>query len=173
MRRGSGTDTTARMMMIRTRRNLGIDMTEVAKRGGSGAKTHQYALGRSRDGYTVLALTQTHLYTIARGKSPLKIDDMVGAYSFCSSVFDVWVMLVSGVVGFLMLRHGFGPAPLVMGLILGRLVEDSLSQSMIMFDNDWLRFFESPIVVDVLHRDHGRSRLAFARPSGPAVPRRT
>ena len=72
---------------------------------------------------------------------------MVGSYSFASSVFDVWVMLLSGVAGFIMNRHGFGPAPLVMGLILGKLVEDSLSQSMIMFDNNWLRFFESPIVV--------------------------
>ena len=72
---------------------------------------------------------------------------MIGAYSFSSSVFDVWVMLVSGIVGFLMLRHGFGPAPLVMGLILGQLVEESLSQSMIMFDNNWFQFFESPIVV--------------------------
>ncbi|MCH7635884.1 MAG: tripartite tricarboxylate transporter permease, partial [Proteobacteria bacterium] len=72
---------------------------------------------------------------------------MIGAYSFSSSLFDVWVMLVSGIVGFLMLRHGFGPAPLVMGLILGQLVEESLSQSMIMFDNNWFQFFESPIVV--------------------------
>ena len=75
---GGGTDTTARMMMIRTRRILGVDMTVVSKRGGSGASAHQYAMGRPRDGYTVLALTQSHLYTIARGKSPLKIDDIVG-----------------------------------------------------------------------------------------------
>ena len=71
---------------------------------------------------------------------------MVGAYSFASSIFDIWVMLVAGMVGFLMKRHGFAPAPLVMGLILGKLVEESLSQSMIMFDNNWFRFFESPIV---------------------------
>ena len=71
---------------------------------------------------------------------------MIGAYSFAASIFDIWVMLVSGVVGFLMRRHGFGPAPLVMGLILGKLVEESLSQSMIMFDNNWFMFFESPIV---------------------------
>ena len=71
---------------------------------------------------------------------------MIGAYSFAASIFDIWVMLISGIVGFLMLRHGFGPAPLVMGLILGKLVEESLSQSMIMFDNNWFKFFESPIV---------------------------
>ncbi|MEE8333544.1 MAG: tripartite tricarboxylate transporter substrate binding protein [Alphaproteobacteria bacterium] len=75
---GGGTDTTARMMMIRSRRTLGVDMSVVAKRGGSGASAHQYALGKERDGYTVLALTQSHLYTIARGKSPLTIDDVVG-----------------------------------------------------------------------------------------------
>ena len=75
---GGGTDTTARMMMIRTRRILGVDMVVTSQRGGSGAKAHQYALGKDRDGYTVLALTQSHLYTIARGKSPLSIDDVVG-----------------------------------------------------------------------------------------------
>jgi putative tricarboxylic transport membrane protein len=70
---------------------------------------------------------------------------MIGAYSFSSSISDVWVMLTAGLIGFVMQRHGFGPAPLVMGLILGKLVEESLSQSMILFDNNWLRFFESPI----------------------------
>lgn len=75
---GGGTDTTARMMMIRSRRYLDTDMSVVAQRGGSGAQAHQFALKQPRDGYTVLALTQTHLYTIARGKSPLSIDDVVG-----------------------------------------------------------------------------------------------
>jgi putative tricarboxylic transport membrane protein len=75
---GGGTDTTARMMMIRSRRNLKVDMAVVAKRGGSGAAAHAYAMSKPRDGYTLIALTQTHLYTIARGKSKLKIDDLVG-----------------------------------------------------------------------------------------------
>lgn len=75
---GGGTDTTARMMMIRTRRELDTDMFVTAKRGGAGAEAHQYAMSKEKDGHTVLALTQTHLYTIARGKSPLTIDDVVG-----------------------------------------------------------------------------------------------
>ena len=76
---GGGTDTTARMVTIRTRRNL--DMTDiqiVAKRGGSGAKAQNYVLSRPADGYTIMALTQSHLYTMARGKSKMKIDDIVG-----------------------------------------------------------------------------------------------
>ena len=72
---------------------------------------------------------------------------LVGSYTYGSSLLDVWIMLIAGVIGFLMARHGFGAAPLVMGLILGGLVEESLSQSMIMFDNNWFAFFDSPIVV--------------------------
>ena len=75
---GGGTDVTAQMMMIRSRRELGTDMQVVPRRGGAGAAAHKYAMERPRDGYTILALTQTHLYTIARGQSPLKIDDVVG-----------------------------------------------------------------------------------------------
>ncbi len=75
---GGGTDTTARMMMIRSRRNLETDMYVVSKRGGSGAAAQEYVLSRPADGYTIMALTQTHLYTIAQGKSPMKIDDIIG-----------------------------------------------------------------------------------------------
>ncbi len=75
---GGGTDTTARMMMIRSRRNLDTDMVVVAKRGGGGAAAQAYVNGKPSDGYTLMALTQTHLYTIARGKGGMEIDDMVG-----------------------------------------------------------------------------------------------
>jgi putative tricarboxylic transport membrane protein len=72
---------------------------------------------------------------------------MIGSYANGASMFDVWLMLLSGILGFVMLRHGFGLAPLVMGLILGPLVEESFSQSMIMYDNEFIRLFDSPIVV--------------------------
>ena len=72
---------------------------------------------------------------------------MIGSYANGASMFDVWLMLLSGILGFVMLRHGFGLAPLVMGLILGPLVEESFSQSMIMYDNEFMRLFDSPIVI--------------------------
>ena len=85
---GGGTDTTARMMMIRARRylakdikklkNSGASMIVVYKRGGAGRKAHEYLLSRPADGHTLMALTQTHFYTIARGKTPLKADDLQG-----------------------------------------------------------------------------------------------
>lgn len=75
---GGGTDTTARMMSVRTRRNLKADIQVVGKRGGSGAKAQNYTLTRPKDGCTIMALTESHLYTMARGKSNMKINDLVG-----------------------------------------------------------------------------------------------
>ncbi len=85
---GGGTDTTARMMMIRARRYLKkaagkklsgkVDMVVTYQRGGGGEKAHRYFKAQPADGYTIIALTQTHLYTIARGNSPITIDDIVG-----------------------------------------------------------------------------------------------
>ncbi len=71
----------------------------------------------------------------------------IGAYSVASSFFDVWLMAGAGLLGYLMLRHGFGPAPLIMGLILGKMIEESFSQSMIVYDNEWWRLSERPIAL--------------------------
>jgi len=71
---------------------------------------------------------------------------IVGSFASSSSLFDVWVMLISGIIGFFMLRHGFGPAPLIMGLILGKIVEESFSQAMIIHDNSLISMLERPIV---------------------------
>ncbi len=70
---------------------------------------------------------------------------VVGAYAYQQQMFDVWVMLIAGLVGYAALRHGFGPAPFVMGLVLGGLLEKNWSQAMIIFDSEWTLFFSSPI----------------------------
>jgi putative tricarboxylic transport membrane protein len=72
---------------------------------------------------------------------------VVGAYGPDQSLTDVWVMLIFGVIGFFLRRFGFSPAPLVMGLVLGKMVEETLKQSLIIFDGSWLLFFSRPIVV--------------------------
>ena len=71
---------------------------------------------------------------------------MVGAYSLQQNVADIYIMLVFGLLGYVGRRHGFSPAPVIMGLVLGQMVENTLKQSLIIFDHNWLRFFERPIV---------------------------
>jgi putative tricarboxylic transport membrane protein len=77
---GGGTDITARLVMLEARKAnlIDHDFIVVYKRAGSGAEAHSYLKSQPADGHTLLAVTQTHLYTIAQGKSPLKIDDLVG-----------------------------------------------------------------------------------------------
>jgi putative tricarboxylic transport membrane protein len=75
---------------------------------------------------------------------------VIGAYGPNQAMGDVWVMLVAGVVGFLFRRHGFSPAPLIMGLVLGALIEESLKQSLLIMDHSLFGFAERPIAMTLL-----------------------
>jgi putative tricarboxylic transport membrane protein len=57
---------------------------------------------------------------------------VIGAYSSRNAMFDVWVALGAGVVGYLMRKKDWPQAPLLVGFILGDLVEISLRQSLSM-----------------------------------------
>ena len=72
---------------------------------------------------------------------------LIGSYSFSSSFFDVWVMLLSGIIGFFMMRNGFSPATLVMGLILGPMVEETFTQAMVIHDSSFFQFFDSGVFI--------------------------
>jgi len=70
---------------------------------------------------------------------------IVGAYSVNNSVFDVGTMVAFGVVGFLMGKGGFPPAPMVLAMILGPQLERALQQSLIAAHGNPLVFFQRPI----------------------------
>ena len=70
---------------------------------------------------------------------------LVGSYGLSQSMVDVYIMLISGVMGFFLRRYGFSPAPIIMGIVLGELVENSLAQSIIIFDQNIFMFFTRPI----------------------------
>ena len=75
---GGGTDTTARTMLIGTKLALGVDMAVLPKVGGGGLVSMSYFSTRPRDGYTLMGITPTHLFAIARNQGPLRIEDLVG-----------------------------------------------------------------------------------------------
>ncbi len=72
---------------------------------------------------------------------------IVGAYALDQSMFDVWVALISGVVGYFMRRYGFSVVPLAIGLILGGMLEQRLGQSMVMLDEKWWLMFTRPLTL--------------------------
>ena len=74
----------------------------------------------------------------------------IGALSIRNNVIDLWLMIVFGVIGYLFERLKFPVAPLVLGVILGPLAEESFMNSMISFSNDWTVFFTRPIAGTIM-----------------------
>jgi putative tricarboxylic transport membrane protein len=75
---------------------------------------------------------------------------VIGAYGDNSNLFDVWVMLGAGIVGYLMRKYDYEPAPLVVGLVLGTVMERSLRQTLIISRGSLSGLWESPISAIIL-----------------------
>ena len=75
---------------------------------------------------------------------------ILGAYSVSNSAFDVTVMALFGVVGYLLRKFDFPLAPIVLTLILGPLMERSLRQSLEISQGSFGIFLSSPIAVVLL-----------------------
>ncbi len=72
---------------------------------------------------------------------------IVGAYALEQSMFDVWIVLVFGVLGYFMRRYGFSVVPLAIGLILGGMLEQRFGQSMVMLDEKWWLIASRPLAL--------------------------
>lgn len=68
-----------------------------------------------------------------------------GAYADGNSIFNVWVAVIAGIVGYLLSKFEVQTSPLILALVLGRQLESSFANSMILSDGNPLIFF------DVLH----------------------
>lgn len=75
---------------------------------------------------------------------------VIGAYSVNNSVFDVGIMVVFGVFGYLLRKGGFPAAPFILAMILGPMLERTLQQSLIASGGDLLVFFQRPISATLL-----------------------
>jgi putative tricarboxylic transport membrane protein len=75
---------------------------------------------------------------------------IIGVYEVSHSIVDVWIMLIMGVVGYGLRKFDFDPAPLVLGLVIAPTFEQSLRQSLIMSNGNYLIFFGRPIAAALL-----------------------
>src|SRR5215813_8961836 len=75
---------------------------------------------------------------------------ILGVYAVNSSVVDVWIMLVMGLVGYLLRKLEFEPAPIVLGVILAPMIEMALRQSLAMSDGHYAIFLTRPIATTLL-----------------------
>jgi len=70
---------------------------------------------------------------------------LIGVYCASGNVFDIYVMVVFGVLGYVMQKLGYEPAPLVMSFVLGPLLEKNLRQALIMSGGSMEIFVSRPI----------------------------
>mgnify|MGYP000276314587 FL=1 len=87
---------------------------------------------------------------------------VIGAYALNSSLLDIWIVLIFGVIGFFARRFGFAVAPIAVGLILGKMVEVNLQNSLKIFNGEWWQIFTQPLAVFFLI-------LAFLGLCGPQL----
>lgn len=75
---------------------------------------------------------------------------VVGSFAINNSFFDVGLMFAFGLFGYWMIKAGMSPAPMVVGLILGPVMETSYQQSMLIGGGSFLVFAKSPIALFLL-----------------------
>lgn len=69
----------------------------------------------------------------------------IGAYSTNNNMFDVWVAIVFGFLGYIFLKLGCEPAPLLLGYILGPLLEENLRRALVLSRGDYTVFATRPM----------------------------
>ena len=70
---------------------------------------------------------------------------VIGTFAVHNAVFDIWVMLALGIIAYLMEENEIPIAPMILGLLLGKLVEDNFMASAIKADGQFLEFFSRPM----------------------------
>ena len=70
---------------------------------------------------------------------------MIGSFASSGYLWDLWVTLVFGILGFVLYKLDFDVMPIVLGLLLGEMVERYFRQAMILAKGDWTTFFTRPI----------------------------
>jgi len=70
---------------------------------------------------------------------------IVGVYTLKNTVFDIWIMIIFGVIGYVMKKAQYEPAPLVLAYVLGPMMEKALKQSLLISNGSFAIFFVRPI----------------------------
>src|SRR5918992_5644725 len=75
---------------------------------------------------------------------------VIGAYGLKQSLFDVWVMLGFGIIGYLLRKLDFPIAPAILALILGPMMEKSLRTTLEISGGSFAIFLDRPVALALL-----------------------
>ena len=74
----------------------------------------------------------------------------IGVYSTNNNTFDVWMVGIFGVIGYLFVKLGAEPAPLLLGYVLGPMMEEYLRRTLLLSRGDWSVFVTRPLSASLL-----------------------
>ncbi|RJR47967.1 MAG: tripartite tricarboxylate transporter permease [Desulfobacteraceae bacterium] len=75
---------------------------------------------------------------------------LVGAYSVNHSTFDIYMMLLFGIFGYVLKKYDYEGAPLILGFVLAPLLETNFRQSLVMSDGSFMIFLSRPVSLGIL-----------------------
>ena len=75
---------------------------------------------------------------------------LVGAYSLSNSMLDLWVLVVMGLIGYVFRKLAIDPAPLIIAVVLGPMMEKTLRQTLFMAHGDWRLLVFRPLSLALL-----------------------
>ena len=97
-------------------------------------------------GYLAIRLATKVMYVPTNLLHPIIVGFcVVGAFAINNTNFDVMAMLGFGVLAYFMIANGFPVAPAILGLVLGKMLENTFMQSMLKSEWDLTAFFDRPI----------------------------
>lgn len=74
----------------------------------------------------------------------------IGVYSTNNNTFDIWLVALFGVIGYGFIKLGVEPAPLLLGYILGPMMEENLRRALLLSRGDWAVLVTRPISAGLL-----------------------
>ena len=74
----------------------------------------------------------------------------IGVYSTNNNTFDIWMVAIFGVIGYSFIKLGVEPAPLLLGFILGPMMEENLRRALLLSRGDWSVFVTRPLSAGLL-----------------------
>lgn len=75
---------------------------------------------------------------------------ILGAYAYSNSLYPVWIMLISGIIGYLFRKVGIPTTPIVLAMVLGFMMEVNLRRGLIVSKGNFMFIFERPITIVLL-----------------------
>jgi putative tricarboxylic transport membrane protein len=74
----------------------------------------------------------------------------IGVYSTNNNTWDIWMVAIFGVIGYIFIKLGTEPAPLLLGFILGPMMEENLRRALLLSRGDWSVFLTRPLSAGLL-----------------------